>query len=352
MVVDVVESVLGNVTDDQIGVLPHGTTEIGFSLSSQDLDQSRFTGTVGTENGDSGRKRDLERDVVQLLLRRSRVLERNISHLHQCLLLGLDTVEEWRVGELELVVLGNIQLEVGSGLGNVTDKGFEVTGVSLELEVVQVESIGDGSVKEIGIVRDNDGGTVGEGGEVVDQPSDVDDIQMIGRLVEQQDIGLEQDSSGKSELHLPTTGKRSDTSNLLLGVETNSLEGLDDLLGGSQESLVGKNPVLDRDLGLGTIDIVLNVESSDLGWWRETIDLVVDDGVHQSRFTRTVSSTKTVSVTSLQSHVGVVQQDLGTVGQIELFNVAKILTLFLIGKLDFLSLGLVGLLLEKFSDGG
>jgi hypothetical protein len=234
----------------------------------------------------------------------------------------------------------------------VTNKGLEVTGVSLELEVVQVESIGNGSVKEIGIVRDNDGGTVGEGGEVVDQPSNVDDIQMIGRLIKQQDIGLEQDSSGKSELHLPTTGKRSDTGNLLLGVETDSLEGLDDLLGGSQESLVGQNPVLDRDLGLGTIDIVLDVESSDLGWWRETIDLVVDDGVHEGRFTGTVSSTETVSVTSLQSHVGVVQQDLGTVGQVELLNVAEILTLFLIGKLDFLSLGLVGLLLEKFSDGG
>jgi hypothetical protein len=138
VVINVVESVLGNVTDDQVGVLPHGTTEVRLGLGGQDLDQSRFTGTVGTQDGDSGRKRDLERDVVQLLLRRSRVLERNISHLHQCLLLGLDTIKERRVGELELVVLGNIQLEVGSGLGNVTDKGLEVTGISLELEVVQV----------------------------------------------------------------------------------------------------------------------------------------------------------------------------------------------------------------------
>jgi hypothetical protein len=73
---------------------------------------------------------------------------------------------------------------------------------------------------------------------------------MIGRLIEQQDIGLEQDSSGKSELHLPTTGKRSDTGNLLLGVESDILKSLDDLLGASLESLVGKNPVLDRDLGL------------------------------------------------------------------------------------------------------
>jgi hypothetical protein len=97
---------------------------------------------------------------------------------------------------------------------------------------------------------------------------------------------------------------------------------------------------------------VLDVESSDLVGWRETVDLVVDDGVHQGRLSGTVSTTKTVSVTSLESHTGVMQENLGTVGQVELLNVAEILTLFLVVKLDLVTLGLVGLLLEQFSDSG
>lgn len=112
VVINVVESVLGNVTDDQVGVLPHGTTQVGLSLTSQQLDQGGLSGTVGTKDGDSRRERDLKVDVVELLDLGGGVLERNVLHLHEGLFLGLDTVEEWWSGELELVVLGDIKLEV------------------------------------------------------------------------------------------------------------------------------------------------------------------------------------------------------------------------------------------------
>lgn len=77
-------------------------------------------------------------------------------HLEQTLLLGLDTLKERGVGELELVVLSGLESVVGLGLGNLLHELLKVTAVSAELEAVQVEDIGDGVVEEGRIVRDND----------------------------------------------------------------------------------------------------------------------------------------------------------------------------------------------------
>ncbi|GFZ45382.1 LOW QUALITY PROTEIN: hypothetical protein JCM24511_03108 [Saitozyma sp. JCM 24511] len=352
VVVDVVEGVLGDVTNDQVGVLPDGTALVGLGLAGEQLDEGRLSGTVGTQNGHTRRERDLERDVVQLLDGRGRVLVRDVTHLEQGLLLGLDTVEKRRGRELELVVLGNVELEVGLGLGDVDDKVGQVARVALELEVVEVEDVGDGAVEEVRVVRDNDRRAGGERGEVVDEPVDVEDVEMVGGLVEEENVGLEQDGTSESQLHLPTARERADRVLLLLLVETDRLEGGSDLGLGGEQTLVAEDPVDDRDLGLGAVYVVLDVEGSDLGRGREAVDLVVDDGVHERRLARTVSATETVSVTTLETHRGVVEQDLGAVGQVELLNVAQVLTLLLVGKLDVVGFLLVGLLLEKLADGG
>jgi hypothetical protein len=42
MVIDVVESVLGNVTNDQVGVLPDLTTLVGFHVTNKEFDESRL----------------------------------------------------------------------------------------------------------------------------------------------------------------------------------------------------------------------------------------------------------------------------------------------------------------------
>jgi hypothetical protein len=102
VLVNVVESVLGDVTNDEVGVLPDGTTLVGLSLAGKELDEGRLSGTVGTENGDTRRERNLEVDVVELLDGGTGVLERNVAHLEERLLLGLDTVKKRRVGELDL----------------------------------------------------------------------------------------------------------------------------------------------------------------------------------------------------------------------------------------------------------
>jgi len=68
---------------------------------------------------------------------------------------------------------------------------------------------------------------------------------MIGRLVEEKDISLEQDGSSESELHLPTTGEGTDRVLLLLGVETDVGESGTDVIRGGEETLIGEYPVDD-----------------------------------------------------------------------------------------------------------
>lgn len=87
--------------------------------------------------------------------------------LHQGLLLGLDTVQQRRVGELEEVIIGRGELIVSLGLGDVLDESLEVTGISLNLESVQVKNVGSDVVEESRIVGNDDGGASDEGLEVV-----------------------------------------------------------------------------------------------------------------------------------------------------------------------------------------
>jgi hypothetical protein len=156
VLVDVMESVLSDVTDDQVGVLPDLTTLVGLGVTDQQLDEGGLAGTVGTEDGNTGRQGDLEGDIVELLGDGGGVLEADLAHLDQRLLLGLDTFEERGVGELELVVLGGLEGVVRLGLRDLLDEGLEVTPVATELEAVQVEDVGDGVVQEARVVRDDD----------------------------------------------------------------------------------------------------------------------------------------------------------------------------------------------------
>ena len=93
---------------------------------------------------------------MELLDGGSGVLEADLAHLEQSLLLRLDTIEEGRVGELELVVLGRLEGVVRLGLRHLLDERLEVTRVPPDLEAVEVEDVGDGVVQEAGVVRDDD----------------------------------------------------------------------------------------------------------------------------------------------------------------------------------------------------
>ena len=53
---------------------------------------------------------------------------------------------------LELVLLVDIELVVSLGLGDVLDEGLKVTGITLNLEAVQVKDIGGDVVEEARVV--------------------------------------------------------------------------------------------------------------------------------------------------------------------------------------------------------
>jgi len=152
---------------------------------------------------------------------------------------------------------------------------------------------------------------------------------MVSRLIEKEDISLEEHSTSKGQLHLPTTRQATDRLRLTNFIETDSGESLLDLGLSGKDTLVINDELEDRGIFLATIDIVLDVESANLVGGREALDLTIGDSPHEGRLSGTVLTAETVTVTTLETESSGVEQDLSTVSQREL-AVAKILALLLI----------------------
>jgi len=329
MVIDVSESVLLNVGDTDVLVLVDLT--LGRDkLASEDVDQSRLASTVGTDNGNTRAQRALEGDVTDLGLGSTRVLEGHVGGTENGLGLGLDTLKETGLREAELD-LGLTKLVVGLGRGVAGDESSQVTLVTLELESLVVNDVLADVVEETRVVRDDDGSASGVL-EVLLEPLNVLHIQMVGRLVKQQNIGSLEDSTAQGELHLPTTREGADlTLNHLLG-EAELVELLLDIsLGGLDTSLLKllHGPVDGGHLSISGVQVVLDEDSLDFVLLGETLDLLVVDGTHEGGLSGTVGTAKTVTLTTLETEVRLVEKDLGTVGKRE-GTVAEILTLFLV----------------------
>lgn len=168
-----------------------------------------------------------------------------------------------------------------------------------------------------------------ETGEVVLQPCNVDNVKMVSRLIEKEDIGLEQHGAGKGKLHLPTTRKGSNRLSLALIRESDRGKGLDDLLATDENASIREDELKYGGALLAAVNVVFDVESADLIRGGETLNLAVGDSAHEGRLSGTVLTAKTVAVTTLETESGGVKENLGTVGEREL-AVAKIFTLLLI----------------------
>ncbi|KAF3396471.1 hypothetical protein F1880_007236 [Penicillium rolfsii] len=341
VVIDVSESVLLDVGDTDVLVLVD-ITGGGDELTSQDVDESGLASTVGTNDGNTGAQGDLEGNVANLGLGSVGVLEGHVVDTDDGLGLGLDTLEETGLGELELH-LGGTELVVGAGRGHTLDELGESTTVTLQLEALVVDDVLDDTVQETGVVGDHDG-SAGGGLEVVLEPLNVLDVQVVGGLVEQENIGLLEDGTAQSELHLPTT--REGTNGAIeLGLEETELVDklVTDLrLDGLETDLLQllDGPANDSQLGIGSVQVVLNVDGLDLILLGETLKLLVVDSAHEGGLAGTVGAEETVTLTTLEAQVGLVQQNLGTVGQGE-GAVAQILTLLLVGG-DLIGSGGIG----------
>ena len=330
VVVDVSESVLLDVGDTDVLVLVD-VTRGGDKLTSQDVDKSGLASTVGANDGNTRAERALEGDVLNLGLAGAGVLEGHVANTDNGLGLGLDTLEETGLGELELHVTGT-KLVVGPGRGDTLDELGELAAVTLQLEALVVDDVLDDVVKELAVVRDDDGGARGVD-EVVLEPLDVLHVHVVGGLVEKENVGLLKDGTGKSQLHLPATREGGDGTLDLLLVEAELEQTLLDVLVGKVNADLAElldGPGDGGHLSVGRVKIVLDVDSLDLALLGEALDLLVVDGAHEGGLSGTVGAEETVTLAALQAESGLVEQDLGTVGQVE-GAVAEILTLLLIG---------------------
>jgi hypothetical protein len=198
------ERVLLDVRDTDVLVVVN-LTRCGDKLTSQDVDNGRLASTVGANDGNTGTERALEADVLNLGLRCTFVLEAHVGGTEDSLGLGLDTLKITGLGELELHV-GGAELVVRLGGRHTLDELVEVTTVTLKLEALVVNDVLDNVVQELAVVGD-DNGCAGRVCEVVLEPLDVLDIQMVGGLVKEQNIRLLKHGTRKRELHLPATGQ-------------------------------------------------------------------------------------------------------------------------------------------------
>ncbi|ROV98021.1 hypothetical protein VMCG_07082 [Cytospora schulzeri] len=352
VVVDVGESVLLNVGDTDVLVGPNLTLG-GDELTGQDVDEGGLASTVGANDGNTGAERALESDVLDLGLGGTRVLEGHPAGTQNSLGLGLDTLQETGLGEGELD-LGGTELEVGLGLGVLLDELGQVALVGLQLEVtLVVDDVLADAVEETRVVRHDDGSAV-RVLKVVLEPLHVLDVQVVGRLVKQQDIGVLEDGTAQSELHLPTTRQRG---NLAVGhgigeaelVETATDLSLGDNNLGLLQLLHG--PLNSGHLSVGSVQVVLNEHGLDLALLGETLDLLVVDSTHEGGLSGTVGTAETVTTATLETETGAVEQNLGTVGEREL-TLAEVLVLVILVFLGGLSLGNArgGLLAQSLND--
>lgn len=155
VVIDVGESVLLDVGDTDVLVLVD-VTRGWDKLTSQDIDKGGLSGTVGTDDGDTGTERALEGDVGNLRLGGSRVLEAHVVDTDNGLGLSLDTLKETGLRELEFHI-GSAKLVVRAGRGHLLDELVEVSTVAAELEALIVDDVLDNVVQEFAVVRHDDG---------------------------------------------------------------------------------------------------------------------------------------------------------------------------------------------------
>ena len=121
--------------------------------------------------------------------------------------------------------------------------------------------------------------------QVVCDPRHVNYIQVVRRLIQQQDVSLEQHGTRKGELHLPTTRQGCDRAGLTLLIEAHLLEGSGSSLAVNVQALVRLDEVDDRNVTLGAIKVMLHVPRTHLLRRWETFDLTILDSTHKRRLT-------------------------------------------------------------------
>ena len=229
----------------------------------------------------------------------------------------------------------------------------QVALVLLELERVDLQHVRADLVEHLDVVRHHDRRHVGERAQVVHHPLDVARVEVVGRLVEQQDVGLHEHRARQRELHAPTArqaahllGQRGGGHLLIVNGEADREQLLlGHLLG---DAVLLQAGVLDdevehrelreqhaRAVGAFALHVRLDKHRAQLRGGREALDLLVGDGAHQGGLARVVAPAEAVAVATLELELRLVEQHLVAVREREL-AVAQLLGVvsLLLGLLD------------------
>ena len=287
-----------------------------------------------------------------------RVGERDVLGLEDGLGARLDALERARHGERELH-LRVVDREVGLGHGALLDELVEVARVALEAHVLVVDHVREHLVEELGVVRHDERRDVLalRAREEVAEPLLLLDVQVVRRLVEEQEIGVQEHGARERELHLPAARQVADGLVDELLRELHLEELLADLLAAERrEDRLLEAEVDGRRVRVGAVDVVVDeagAELHELLGAGEARERAGRDGAHERGLAAAVVAEEAVDAAAAHVEVRRVEQDLAAVGELEL-DVAEDLALAL-GDVELdLALGhaLLGLVHELFGHGG
>ena len=120
------------------------------------------------------------------------------------------------------LLLGRGRL-LGLALGPHADEIVEGAGVEGELAAVEMRDGVDAALEQPAVVADDDRGP-GEALQPAFQPHGGLEVEVVGRLVEQQQFGLEEQHAGERHAHPPAAGELARRSRLRGGVEAEAGE--------------------------------------------------------------------------------------------------------------------------------
>ena len=137
--------------------------------------------------------------------------------------LGAEAVDEGlQVGAAVLLLSGGGG-ELGALFGAQLDEAVVGRAVVGQLAVLEVEDRADGAVQEAAVVGDDDD-RVRVAREVGFEPERAFEVEVVGRLVEQQQVGLGEEHAGERHAHPPAAGIGGAGARVFLRVETQALE--------------------------------------------------------------------------------------------------------------------------------
>ncbi|PTC33665.1 large tegument protein [Pseudomonas paraeruginosa] len=256
-----VELMLGEVADRQVLAAQQASTQFG-QVASQGLDQGRLAGAVGAEQTDARAGHQLQLDLLQHRL--VAIAEAAVAEIQQRPgnLVRLAEAEVERridVGRrqflealqrldpaLRLARLGGLGLEAGDealhvralrllllvgllllrqALGTGPLEGGIAAPIKSQLAVLEVHHVVHHRIEEVAVVGDqHEGARIAL--EPVLQPEDRVEVEVVGRLVEQQQVGRAHQRLRQVQAHPPATGEVADAALHLLAAEAQAGEQL------------------------------------------------------------------------------------------------------------------------------